>query len=75
VEKLQQKVTSERSDPYSARMFPKESRTEKLAMIIRQEESVENIVRTRTWGIVRDRCGEMIDNWETAYKRWTGEIL
>lgn len=67
-----EKVVDERLDPYSARLFPSEPRTEKLASIIRQEHAVENIVRSRTWGIVSQRCGGPLESWERAFAEWQG---
>lgn len=54
--KRREKVVDERLDPYSARYFPKEARTEALAGLIRNERIVEEIVRSRTWSIVGERC-------------------
>ncbi|KAF3935098.1 hypothetical protein ABW19_dt0207921 [Dactylella cylindrospora] len=42
-----QKIVDERLDPYSGRYFPKESRTEILAGVVRNERGVEEIVRER----------------------------
>ncbi|KFH42844.1 Caffeine-induced death protein-like protein [Hapsidospora chrysogenum ATCC 11550] len=69
-EKDSQRVVDERLDPYSARFFPREARTETLATLIRQETQVENIVRTRTWATVQERCGGTGDTWEQAANRW-----
>lgn len=68
--KDKERVVDERLDPYSGRFFPREPRTEKLAMLIRQEKGVENIVRTRTWDMVKQRCGESVDTWEEALEGW-----
>lgn len=65
-----QRVVDERLDPYSGRFFPREARTEALASLIRQENSVENIVRHRTWGIVQQRCGATGETWEQAVDKW-----
>ncbi|KAH8894268.1 caffeine-induced death protein 2 [Thozetella sp. PMI_491] len=66
-----EKVVNERLDPYSARYFPREGRTEKLAALMRQERGVEHIVRTRSWGIVRERCGgDLPEDWEEAFAAW-----
>jgi len=66
------RVVDERLDPYSSRFFPREPRTERLAAVVRQERSVENIVRTRCWETVKERCGVTTesDSWETALGRW-----
>ncbi|KAI0850626.1 putative caffeine-induced death protein Cid2 [Daldinia vernicosa] len=75
-ERNRERVVNERLDPYSGRYFPREPRTEMLANLLRQERSVENIVRSRTWGLVRERCGdsfqdaeEALNNWRTARER------
>lgn len=65
-----ERVVDERLDPYSARYFPREPRTTQLAVLLRQEQGIENIVRSRTWGLVRERCGDSADDWETALGDW-----
>lgn len=70
-EKDRERVVNERLDPYSARFFPREARTEQLAMIVRQEMGIENIVRARTWDIVRQRCGDSAHTpWQDALAEW-----
>ncbi|KAL2133129.1 hypothetical protein VTI74DRAFT_2861 [Chaetomium olivicolor] len=70
-EKNRERVIDERLDPYSARYFPREARTEHLAYILRQEMGVENIVRSRTWDIIRQRCGDSTSvAWEQALADW-----
>ncbi|KAK3991023.1 caffeine-induced death protein 2 [Cladorrhinum sp. PSN332] len=70
-EKNRERVVNERLDPYSARFFPREARTEQLASIIRQEMGVENIVRARSWDIVKERCGDSTTgSWEDALAIW-----
>lgn len=70
--KARDRVVDERLDPYSARYFPREARTESLAALIRNERMVEGIVRSRTWGMVRERCdGE--GEWSEALDRWRTE--
>lgn len=68
--KEQERVVDERLDPYSGRFFPREARTEMLANIIRNERSVERIIRSRTWGLVSERCGHAGLNWEEALSKW-----
>ena len=65
-------MVDERLDPYSGRFFPKEARTEELAKVLRQEMSVETIVRERSWGIVMNRCDGMPvgTQWEEGMSRW-----
>ncbi|KAK0719477.1 caffeine-induced death protein 2 [Lasiosphaeris hirsuta] len=70
-EKDRERRIDERLDPYSARFFPREPRTEQLASVLRQEQGIENIVRSRTWRIVKDRCGGPADSsWEQAFAGW-----
>lgn len=70
-ERDKQRVIDDRLDPYSSRFFPKESRTEVLARVIRQEQGVERIVRARTWGVVEERCGDSTgQSWEEALREW-----
>ncbi|KAI9860393.1 MAG: hypothetical protein M1824_003168 [Vezdaea acicularis] len=69
--KDKERVIDERTDPYSARFFPKEPRTEVLANIVRNETSIESIVRSRTWGLVVERCGRgKSDSLEGAMENW-----
>lgn len=74
------RVVDERLDPYSGRFFPKESRTEALAQLVRNERMVEAIVRERTWAIVKEKCeyeGAPQGDWKSALEEWrkrkTGE--
>lgn len=70
-EKDKQRIVDERLDPYSGRFFPREPRTELLAALLRQERSVENIVRLRTWSTIQERCGEPPGSWEVAFEAWS----
>ncbi|RYO81706.1 hypothetical protein DL766_006749 [Monosporascus sp. MC13-8B] len=69
-ERSREKMVDERLDPYSGRYFPREPRTEQLAMLLRQERGVEAIVRSRTWGLVRERCDGSAEDAEEALNRW-----
>ncbi|KAI1383003.1 putative caffeine-induced death protein Cid2 [Hypoxylon trugodes] len=69
-EKSRERVVDERLDPYSGRYFPREPRTEQLANLLRQERSVETIVRSRTWDLVRERCGDNFSDAEAALNNW-----
>lgn len=70
-EKGKARVIDDRLDPYSSRFFPKESRTEELARVVRMESGVERIVRARTWEVVGERCGEGRGRgWEEALREW-----
>ncbi|EEQ90469.2 hypothetical protein RJZ56_006823 [Blastomyces dermatitidis] len=71
--KDRERVVDERLDPYSARFFPRESRTESLAMLLRNERGVERIIRSRTWGLVTERCGGGSVTWEDALDLWREE--
>lgn len=68
--KVRERVVDERLDPYSARYFPREARTERLAALVRQERAVESIIRARSWGLVVERCGEDWGTWEEALDDW-----
>lgn len=65
-----ERVVNERLDPYSARFFPREARTESLANLVRNQRTVEDIVRARTWGLVTERCGGSFTSWEDALDSW-----
>lgn len=65
-----ERVVDERLDPYSARFFPREARTEVLATIVRNERTVENIIRKRTWEVIAERCGPQPERWDEALNRW-----
>ncbi|PGH01747.1 hypothetical protein GX51_05063 [Blastomyces parvus] len=71
--KDRERVVDERLDPYSARFFPREARTESLAMLLRNERGVERIIRSRTWDVVTERCGGASVRWEDALDRWREE--
>jgi hypothetical protein len=72
--KDRERIVDERLDPYSARFFPREARTESLATLLRNERRVEQIIRARTWGLVAERCGSPFESWEEALDRWrTGQ--
>lgn len=72
--KERERVVDERLDPYSGRFFPREARTEILGGSVRNERSVEGIVRGRTWGIVQERCGDgRGEGWEEALDKWREE--
>ena len=69
-----ERVVDERLDPYSARYFPREARTEILAGLVRNERAVEGIVRGRTWAVVGERCvGDEGVGWQEVLDRWRGE--
>ncbi|PKY05245.1 putative caffeine-induced death protein Cid2 [Aspergillus campestris IBT 28561] len=65
-----ERVVDERLDPYSARFFPREARTESLANVVRNQRMVEEIIRSRTWGLVSERCDAPSAGWEEALNQW-----
>ncbi|BCR82841.1 MIX23 family protein [Aspergillus chevalieri] len=65
-----ERVVNERLDPYSARFFPREARTESLANLVRNQRTVEEIIRARTWAMVSERCSGSSSNWEEALNSW-----
>lgn len=65
-----ERVVNERLDPYSARFFPQEARTESLANLVRNQRTVEEIIRARTWSMVSERCSGSSSNWEEALNSW-----
>ncbi|KAK8240395.1 caffeine-induced death protein Cid2 [Phyllosticta capitalensis] len=68
--KARETIVDERLDPYSSRYFPREARTEMLANVLRNERGVENIIRTRTWQLVSERCGDESKGFEEAFDEW-----
>ncbi|KAK5108391.1 hypothetical protein LTR62_008347 [Meristemomyces frigidus] len=73
--KARERLVDERLDPYSGRYFPREARTEALAMLIRNERMVESIIRQRTWGLVGERCENEGVEFANALNAWRkGEI-
>jgi hypothetical protein len=72
-DKAREREVNERLDPYSGRYFPREARTESLAMLMRNERAVEKIIRSRTWGVIGERCGMASEDSEQAFDRWRAE--
>ncbi|EON61383.1 hypothetical protein W97_00597 [Coniosporium apollinis CBS 100218] len=68
--RARERIVDERLDPYSGRYFPREARTEALAGLIRNERMVESIVRSRTWGLIGERCGDTGEGFERALDEW-----
>ncbi|KAL6703201.1 hypothetical protein ACN47E_010130 [Coniothyrium glycines] len=68
--KARERTVDERLDPYSGRYFPREARTESLAMLMRNERAVEKIIRTRTWNLLGERCGMSSASAEEAFDKW-----
>jgi hypothetical protein len=68
--RARERIVNERLDPYSARYFPREARTEALASLIRNERMVEGIVRNRTWQSMSERCETEAASSEKALDSW-----
>jgi hypothetical protein len=68
--KARDRTIDERLDPYSGRYFPREARTESLAMLMRNERAVEKIIRMRTWSLLGDRCGISKESADDAFDKW-----
>lgn len=65
-----ERLVDERLDPYGARYLPQTTRTEALASLIRNERAVESIIRTRTWGVIGERCEDATDQHEGEFEEW-----
>lgn len=72
--RARERIVNERLDPYSARYFPREARTEALASLIRNERMVEGIVRNRTWQLMGERCEIEAESSEKALDSWRSRI-
>jgi len=69
------RIVDERLDPYSGRFFPREPRTEQLAAVLRNENAVEAIIRTRTWSVITERCEGVVESkWEDALDKWREQV-
>lgn len=68
--RARERIVDERLDPYSGRYFPRESRAESLAALIRNEKGVESIVRSRSWDLIGERCGATDSTWEDGLNEW-----
>lgn len=69
-DKAREREVDERLDPYSGRYFPREARTESLAMLMRNERAVEKIIRSRTWSVIGERCSMSMESSEEAFDKW-----
>ena len=72
--RARERIVNERLDPYSARYFPREARTEALASLIRNERMVEGIVRNRTWQLMSERCETEAESSEKALDSWRSKV-
>lgn len=68
--KARERVVDERLDPYSGRYFPREARTESLALLMRNERAVEKIIRMRTWSLIGERCAMTHETADEAFEKW-----
>lgn len=68
--RARERIVNDRLDPYSSRYFPRDTRTESLAGLIRNERMVEGIIRARTWSIVGERCDNEGVEYERALDDW-----
>ena len=68
--KARERLVDERLDPYSSRYYPREARTEALAMLIRNERMVESTIRSQTWKLVGERCDIAGVEYDKALDAW-----
>nr|POE56106.1 mitochondrial intermembrane space cysteine motif-containing protein mix23 [Quercus suber] len=68
--RARERIVDERLDPYSARYFPQDTRTETLASLVRNERAVESIIRERTWTVMRARCEDAATQHEQDFEEW-----
>jgi hypothetical protein len=63
---------SERVDPYARRTKEVWEKHDELKRVIRQERSVESVIRLRTWEVVLRRCQlqGMVGGWDEEMARW-----
>lgn len=73
-QRVRERVIDERLDPYSGRFSPRESRSHILAALVLQEREVENIVRSRTWDVVQQRCAAPHEHWDYAFELWKEKL-
>lgn len=77
-------TADERLDPYSARDYSwnRESAAEQLRTVLGNEDVVERIVRSRTWGVLGERCASGSsgdeaygagEGWRDGYEHWKSE--
>ena len=72
-----EQVPDERTDPYSNRdySYTRTSEAQVLARVLADEEGVERVVRSRTWGLLGERCPGVaglggVRGWEKDYQDW-----
>lgn len=68
--RARERIVDERLDPYSGRYFPRDTRTESLAGLVRNERMVETIIRSRTWNLVGERCENETADSDKALDDW-----
>ena len=65
-----EETRARRLDPYSGRQTTEEPI---LRHVCLQEQGTEQIIRDRTWRVVRGRCQDLNDmdrDWQTAFESW-----
>lgn len=67
------KVVDGRADPYTTRPQVTYTKEDRLRDILKEEKTVERIVRSRTWNVVENRCEDTGDSWEEALAKWRRE--
>ena len=68
-----QQVVDERLDPYSARDYDwtRSSQAQQLSDVLQNESRTEDIVRSRSWAVLSERCiGGTADRWQAEYRAW-----
>lgn len=68
--RARERIVNERLDPYSGRYFPRETRTEALASLLRNETMVEGIIRKKTWETIGERCSNGTPDPERNLAEW-----
>lgn len=57
-------LSYDRSDPYKTRSLTQETEMDRLANLVRNQQTVEQIIRVRTWALVAERCGSYVGGLE-----------
>lgn len=63
-------IPNPRLDPYTGLEPPKETRTELLKRSVETEDSIERIIRARSWDITESRCPCLEEDWRDAFQLW-----
>jgi hypothetical protein len=62
--KRQEAIVNERLDPYSGRFQVRESRRDRLKREVQEEWRIEDIVRSRSWEVLKSRCRALGNEWK-----------